>query len=222
MKQGSRTKIGIVDYGLGNLFGVQRALTAVGGQGTISKDPAELLDADKLILPGVGAFGAGMANLKTNDLVGVLSEFRQSGRPILGICLGMQLLLTESEENGIHQGLDFIPGKVVKFSSAKEGLEQVKIPQVSWNGIEPPADEPDKWAGTPLDGLTVGDCFYFVHSYYVDVQQPADCLAETQYGVNRFCSVVKRDNVIGYQFHPELSAASGLGLLKNFVEARCE
>jgi len=224
MNTGKKVKVGIVDYGLGNLFSVQRALRAVGVEGVISKDHKTLLSMDKLILPGVGTFGAGMTNLKANNLIGVLDEYRQSGKSIFGICLGMQLLLSQSEESVGHKGLDYISGKVVRFIQSASKDEQIKIPQVSWNAINPPMDESLKkqktWTDTSLEDVGAGDYFYFVHSYYVDVDNEDDCLAQSQYGRHRFCSVVRKDNVMGCQFHPELSAESGLNILKKFVDAK--
>ena len=162
--------------------------------------------ADKLVLPGVGAFGAGIANLKRLRLVDPIHQFARTGKPLLGICLGMQLLLTESSEMGHHKGLDLIPGKVVRFPN----LEDLTIPHMGWNQAVIRQDAP------LLAGIDEGAHFYFVHSYYVNPTDPGVVAMECEYH-QRFCAMIWRDNVFATQFHPEKSSHYGLKLLKNFV-----
>lgn len=208
-------KIVILDYTLGNLFNVQRAFDFINCRTTISSDPEEVYSADKIILPGVGAFGEGIKQLKSKGLDIAVKEAAKKGKPILGICLGMQLLLSESEEHGNHEGLDLIPGKVLRFDSHSEG-DNFKIPQIGWNRISTPVNT--SWDGTILGTLPNECCMYFVHSYYVKVDNPENSLANTTYGYNEFCSVVKNDNVLGCQFHPERSGKDGLKILENFLK----
>lgn len=215
----AKAKIVIVDYGVGNLFNIERAFAALDAKTAISNDPREILQADKLLLPGVGAFAAGLDRLRKDGLIPILEEFRETGRPLLGICLGMQLLMSESQENGRHQGLNFIPGQVVKFSSPLASGTRYKIPQTSWNSLESPTGQrPGEWTGTILQGLPEHAYMYFVHSYCVHAADPSNSLAVTSYGRDRFDSVVNKDNVMGCQFHPERSGAHGLRLLRNFID----
>lgn len=201
----------VVDYGLGNLASLTRALRAVGAADVaVSSDPSALESAEKAVLPGVGAFGDGMAGLRERGLVEPLRAFAASGRPLLGICLGLQLLFDESEEFGRHQGLGIIPGRCVPFPRG----EGRKVPHVGWTPIAPEAP----WKGTLLDGLGPRPELYFVHSFFVVPADPADTLASADYAGQPFCSVARRGRATGCQFHPEKSSAPGLTILKNFVE----
>ncbi len=200
--------IAIVDYGMGNLRSVEKALEYIGAAARVTRDPAEISRASRIILPGVGAFGAAMANLDRFGLTQPVREAAASGRPFLGICLGMQLLMDSSEEQGNHAGLGVIPGKVVRFPQPTgQGL---KIPHMGWNSITIRRQTP------LLDGITDGAMVYFVHSYFV---QPPDeaAAAMSNHGVD-FCSVIASGSVYATQFHPEKSGAVGLQMLKNFVE----
>lgn len=207
------THIAIVDYDVGNLLSVQRALFAVQADCVITSDPEVIDSAYAIVLPGVGAFGTGTQNLKRRGLVAPLQHAAEQGKPILGICLGMQLLMDDSEEFGHWPGLGLLPGHVVRLDGGAETC-RVKIPQIGWNQIAPKRD----WTGTLLDGVDEGSFMYFVHSFCVDPANDADCLATCDYGQNRFCAVVSRQNVMGCQFHPEKSGEAGLQVLKNFVE----
>lgn len=198
--------IAVINYGLGNLHSVQKALVHVGGEAVVTDDPDEILGADKVVLPGVGAFADGIAGLEARGLVSVVTQFAGSGRPLLGICLGMQLLFDESEEQGRHQGLGLLPGKVVFFRQPG-----IKIPQIGWNQVE--VRKPSRL----MAGIEDGDYFYFNHGYYCVPEKAADALTLTEYGVE-FASAVERDHVFGVQFHPEKSQKTGLTILKNFVE----
>ena len=201
--------IGIIDYGVGNLFSLRRSLEYVGAQAVVSGDEAVLRSADKLILPGVGAFGDAAAKLRATGLDQLVLEEAAAGKPLLGICLGMQLLFEESEEYGLHKGLGLLPGRVV----AMEGRlpAGLPIPHIGWNSLT--LTNP----ACPLFRDTKdGDCVYFVHSYYAE--GCGDALAATaEYGRD-LTATVWRDNVCGCQFHPEKSGPVGLQMLRAFVE----
>jgi glutamine amidotransferase len=196
----------IVDYGVGNLRSVQKSLERVGAAAVVRSDPAALDGARGIVLPGVGAFGDGMEHLRARGFVEPLLRQVAGGKPLLGICLGMQLLFEGSEEMGSHQGLGLLPGRVVRFP---EG--DLKVPHIGWNQLEPA-----RHAGPLLDGIAAGAYAYFVHSYYVLPAEAGDVLATTEYGVE-FASVVGRDRVWGAQFHPEKSQEVGLRLLSNWL-----
>lgn len=196
--------IAIVDYGVGNLRSVERACLRVGAEARIIASPAELRWARGAILPGVGAFGDGMAHLRAAGWPPVLQAWAAEGRPLLGICLGMQLLFDESEEMGRHRGLGLLPGRVLRFTGG------LKVPHVGWNQVQPLCEHP------LLAGVPTGAYAYFVHSYYVEPADPALILATTDYG-GPYASVVGRGNILGLQFHPEKSQEVGLRMLANFA-----
>ncbi len=196
----------VIDYGLGNLRSVCKALETVGARVRLTDDPALIKKASALVLPGVGAFARGMENLGKKDLVGPLQEAVRGGVPLLGICLGLQLLFTLSEEHGVSQGLDLVPGKVVRF---KPG---VKIPHMGWNTIS--FDKKDLLL---LEDISPDQRFYFVHSYYVAPAEEKDWAASAVYG-QRFCAAICKDNIWGVQFHPEKSGSTGLQVLRNFLK----
>lgn len=198
--------ITIVDYGMGNLRSVQKAFEKVGAEAVICSDPDKIAQASKLILPGVGAFRDAIQALKDQSLVEPILEHAHSGKPFLGICLGLQLLFDVSYEDGEYEGLGIIPGKVVRF----EDQPDLKIPHMGWNQIERTAPHPI------LAGIPDHEYFYFVHSYYVVPENESDVAAWTDYGC-RFASMVARDNVVASQFHPEKSQDAGLKLLQNFA-----
>jgi glutamine amidotransferase len=198
----------IVDYGMGNLRSVEKAVAAVGGHPLMSGDPEVVRRAPRLILPGVGAFGDAMNNLGSQGLLEALLEAVESGSPLLGLCLGLQLLFEESEEFGRHRGLGIIPGGVHRFTAP--GLH---VPHVGWNQVQDVKPDP------LLEGVPEGAYFYFVHSYYVEPAESDDRLASTEYG-RRFCSIARRGRVWGAQFHPEKSQAMGKRLLSNFLRIR--
>jgi glutamine amidotransferase len=194
----------IVDYGVGNLRSVQKALERVGAIAIVSDDAAVLDAAQGVILPGVGAFGDGMDNLRARRLVDPVLRQVARGKPLLGICLGMQLLFEESEEMGRHQGLGLLPGRVVRFPDG-----DLKVPHIGWNQLLGSR-------GQLLAGIQDGAYAYFVHSYFALPENPGDLLATTEYGLD-FASVVGRDKIWGAQFHPEKSQEVGLRLLANFA-----
>lgn len=215
----SSLKITIVDYGLGNLFSIQRAISFLGYESLITNDHQDIKESDRIILPGVGAFGDGMRELKDKGLDQTLIECAQLGKMILGICLGMQLLMSHSEEFGSHDGLNIIAGDVKRFPSPKPKGIQYKIPHVGWNQIFPYGNQQSSWENTSLCSNKAGDFVYFVHSLRVIPENEEHILASTEYGGIEFCSIVKKDNVIGCQFHPELSGKIGLKIYDEFLKS---
>lgn len=201
--------IAIVDVCSGNLRSVERALAHVGGDARITRDPDVVRKADKVVVPGQGAFGTFMRGLAERGLGDALREAIASERPYLGICLGLQILFDESEEQGPCPGLGVVPGRVVRLVP---GDPQLKVPHMGWNRIAARAPDP------LLAGIADDAYVYFVHSYRVVPADPAVTVLETEHG-ERFCAAIRRDNVFACQFHPEKSQAVGLRLLRNFVEA---
>ena len=201
--------VGIVDYQMGNLRSVQKGIEQTGNVATISSDPSELAKSTHLILPGVGAFGDAMMELKRRDLVGFIEDWASSAKPFLGICLGMQLLMESSSEGGDHEGLGILKGKVLRFEQPK-GKPSIKIPHMGWNEVASmiPADP-------MLTGISSRPYVYFVHSYYVAPDDPADVWLQSEYG-ELFCAGVRRKSVMATQFHPEKSQKEGLRLLANW------
>jgi glutamine amidotransferase len=205
--------VAIVDFGLGNLYSVQRACAQVGLEAIITSERAQVDEAAAVILPGVGAFGDAMANLRDLGLVEPLREVEQSGRPLMGICLGMQLMLSESREFGHHLGLGLIEGEVVALEHGQENGRAVKVPQVGWNRLKPARD----WQGSLLQGVPAGEFMYFVHSFHCRPADPDLVLAAGDYGTNHFCAALKRGNLEACQFHPERSGRAGLVMYRNLA-----
>ena len=207
--------IAIIDYGMGNLRSVQKGFEKVGHNAIVTSDQATIMDASHVVLPGVGAFPDCMRNLEEKGLLDIVPKVINSGRPFLGICLGLQLLFTESEEFGIHKGLDIIKGRVVKFDFSAQSLEasHLKVPHMGWNTVavkrRPPA----------MEGIDEGAYFYFVHSYYVVPEDEKVVATTTAYGVE-FASSIWKDNLFATQFHPEKSQEKGLRILKNFGDIK--
>ena len=197
--------ITMIDYGGSNLRSVQKALEFVGAQVEVTDDPAVVAQAEKLVLPGVGAFGAGMKALRERGLAEATIAAANNHIPLLGICLGMQFLFEVSEEMGEHAGLGLVRGRVVRFP--QNGLV---VPHMGWNQIEPTRAHP------LLAGIAPGSYSYFVHSYYCEPTDAAAILATTDYG-HPFAAIIAQDNIYGIQFHPEKSQQVGLKILQNFV-----
>lgn len=205
-EQFTMSNIVIVDYGMGNLRSVQKAIEKVGHAATITSDSGRIAEAGKLILPGVGAFQDAIARLRETDLVAPILDHIRSGRPFLGICLGLQLLFTTSHEDGEHRGLDLFPGEVVRFPD----VPGLKVPHMGWNELRVRRRAP------VLDGLEDGAAVYFVHSYYVAPKDSSLIATETDYPTP-FASAIWRDNVFATQFHPEKSQRVGLEMLRRFA-----
>jgi len=195
----------IIDYGVGNLRSVEKAFTAVGADAVVSSDRKTIESADSLVLPGVGAFGDAIASLRSRGFDKLITDAARAGKPILGVCLGYQLLFDESEEFGLHRGLGLLPGRVIRFPES-----DLRVPHVGWNQVR------RRRTHTILESITDQSFFYFVHSFYVDLGSPTDLIGETDYG-HGFASIAGRDNIVGVQFHPEKSQQAGLQLLKNFA-----
>ena len=200
--------ITIIDYGMGNLRSVQKALERVGHPALVSSDPRAIGQAAALVLPGVGAFGDCMRALQRYRLIEPIRQALACGKPFLGICLGLQVLFSESQEFGSHQGLGIIAGTVRRFPAG------LKVPHMGWNSLQIKAEAPI------LQGLPPQPYFYFVHSYYVVPEDPRLIAATTTYG-QEFVSMIWKDNIYAVQFHPEKSQTIGLQVLKRFAELAC-
>ncbi len=200
--------IALVDYGVGNLFSLKSSFGAIGENVEIVSDAEGLARADKIILPGVGAFEDAANKLRRSGLDHVLLDQAEAGKPLMGICLGMQLLFEESYEYGIHKGLGLIPGQVRPVAEVIP--KEYKIPHIGWNGLHMQKDSPI------LQNISQGDCVYFVHSYYATGCEPFT-IATTEYGAE-LTAAVQRENVFGCQFHPEKSGNVGLSILKAFAQ----
>jgi len=201
--------IAIIDYNMGNLASVQNAFAKLGQETVVENNPEKFQDYDKLVLPGVGAFGDAMQHLEKRNMTDAIKEFAQSGKPILGICLGMQLLFESSQEFGEHKGLGLIAGSVARFDSSKFE-EPLKVPHMGWNRMftkEHPL----------FNGLDDEHYLYFVHTYHVTCKNENDIIGETFYGY-KFTSAVAHNNIMGIQPHPEKSHENGLKILENFIK----
>lgn len=211
-------RVVIIDYGAGNLFSLQRVLSVLGAEPVIARSPDEARGAERIILPGVGAFGDAMRRLQERGFRAVLAAGAQSGTPLLGICLGMQLLFDSSEEFGQHAGLGLLPGKVVRLPAPQYDGPRYKVPHVGWSPVLPAGDAAlHAWPGSLLRACRPGDFFYFSHSYYAVPAVPGQCLAVTPYAGVDCCAVAGSGAVTGCQFHPELSGPAGLALLRSFI-----
>jgi len=206
--------IAIIDYGMGNLRSVQKGFEKIGRDAVITADPRVVLEADKIVLPGVGAFRDCMHNLEQAGFVEPILKVISDGRPFLGICVGMQLLFSDSVEFGLYKGLDLIPGHVLRFPEGmREGNEDLKVPHMGWNQLD------FKHKPDVFEGIDEGTNVYFVHSYYVKPDDDAVIAATTNYGIE-FCSAIWKDNIVATQFHPEKSQHAGLRILKNFASQK--
>jgi glutamine amidotransferase len=200
----------ILDYQLGNLFSVQQACNRVGLKTIISSKKEDIAKADGIILPGVGAFAEAMSNMRTLDLIEALKDFVAAEKPLFGVCLGQQLLFTESEEFGSAKGFNFISGTIKKFPSYTILNDLVKVPQIGWNHI---IEKEVDWEGTPLANIRQNSYVYFVHSYFVEPSYAENVLTVTNYEGLEYCSaVIKKPNIFATQFHPEKSGELGLGI----------
>lgn len=211
-----KSDVVIIDYGVGNLLSVQRGLEHCGAVVTITSDPGVIFSASRVVLPGVGAFGDGMAELRRNNLDMVVKEVAARGTPLMGICLGMQMLLDESEEFGITAGLGLIPGRVVPIPPVTSDGQPQKIPHIGWNALVH-SKECQSWKKTLLENVDTGESVYFVHSFMANPTNPTHRIAECVYGGVAVSALIGRGNVYGCQFHPEKSGEIGLKMLRRFV-----
>lgn len=210
-----KKKVSIIDYGLGNLFSVKQACETVGLDALITASPEDILNSDMLILPGVGAYGIAMENLEKAQLVPALKAFVATGKPFVGICLGMQLMLTESVEFGQHKGLNLIPGKTKKFESKSIDDESFAVPQIQWNQLKK-SNNVDK--NHFFNFLNDGDYMYFVHSYYCVPKDSSTIVTTTSYAGEEYPSIIQYKNCIGIQFHPEKSGLNGIKIYKKLKQ----
>lgn len=211
-----KPKVAIIDYQMSNLFSVEHACSFVDLDAKITFDKKEIANADAAILPGVGAFGDAMKNLERLDLLSTIHEFIASGKPFMGVCLGLQLLFSESEEFGTHTGLGIIPGKVVKFPNQTQTGQRLKVPQIGWNTIHAPVERTSAWEDSPLRTLRDGEFMYFVHSFYVQPEKKEHILSLTTYEDLEYCSSIMKENVFATQFHPEKSGPEGINIYRNW------
>jgi glutamine amidotransferase len=211
------TKVTIVDYGVGNLLSVKRGFEYSGVDVEVSSDLAGIKNASRIVLPGVGAFRNGMDELKERNLVDVICDASNRGVPILGICLGMQLLFEIGEEFGRTDGLGLVPGKVKVISGESGRGLKIRVPHIGWNEIRP-VESASSWEKTVLASVHVGQAMYFNHSFLVEPTDSRCVIAASEYGSNLIPSVIKHENISGCQFHPEKSGHSGLQILKVFAD----
>ena len=211
----TKPQIHIIDYGVGNLLSVQRGVEKCGATPILTSDADKIINADRIILPGVGAFKNAMLALEELSLDEALKEIAAKGNPLLGICLGMQMFLDESEEFEITKGLGIIPGKVIPVPAYDKKNKPIKIPHIGWNSLQS-SESRLSWKNTILSDSEMGSYCYFVHSFMSSPTSINDRLADCIYGDHKVSAVISRDNLTGCQFHPEKSGEIGLKILKNF------
>jgi glutamine amidotransferase len=211
------TRVVLVDYGASNLLSALRAFRHIGVEPTVATRPEDVMVADFLVLPGVGAFGKASEALRATGLDNAIREHVRSGRPFLGICLGMQLMFEESEEFGRHEGLRLLPGRVVPIPKAGVDGRPHKIPHIGWSKLRPASTQ--GWNKTLLDGFNDVP-MYFVHSFMAEPANHADRLAEVDYDGRSICAAVSHDNMVGFQPHPEKSGTTGIRILRDFLRGR--
>lgn len=209
-------KVLVIDYGIGNIFNVIRAVKYLGFDCKLSSKADEIDHADSIILPGDGAFGDTTKEISKRNLIKPIINHAARNKPLLGICVGMQILSTYSKEFGYHKGLNLIPGKVIKFNVLKNPKHKYKIPHLGWNNIQRPENK--SWNNTIFYGIRNKDCVYFIHSYVFIPKKTANILAFTEYAGQTYASAVQQGNVIGCQFHPEKSGKTGLKIISNFLQ----
>tara|TARA_Y100000992_G_scaffold123256_1_gene80725 strand:- start:1599 stop:2243 length:645 start_codon:yes stop_codon:yes gene_type:complete len=207
--------VAIIEYNTGNLFSVQSACTKVGLKSVITNENKTILSARSIILPGVGAFPNAMHELKRNNLDETIKEFVYSGKPLLGICLGMQVLFEESDEFEKSRGLGLIKGKIKKFKFYNEKKYKYAVPHVGWNKIK---KDLIGWNSSPLKKNSENDYMYFVHSFYAEAEDKNDILSLTNYGDQSYCSAIAKKNIFAMQFHPEKSGKNGIKIYESFKE----
>ena len=208
-------KITIIDYGCGNILNLIRAIHFLGYEVETTHNEKKILNSSHVILPGVGAFGNAVKQLENYNLLNAILKYAKLNKPLLGICLGMQILLSESHEFGTHKGLGLIEGQVIKISNKKN--KEIKIPHTGWNEIYPSNDNKE-WKNKILSNSLIGKNFYFVHSFVCKTKNPSSTIAICNYSGIAIPAIVSFNNIFGCQFHPEKSADNGLAVLKNFCE----
>jgi glutamine amidotransferase len=213
----SMPEVTIIDYGVGNLLSVQRGFEKCGAKVVLTSNPKEILSSNRVVLPGVGAFPNAMNALSALNLVSVIQELGKIGTPLLAICLGMQLLLDESEEFGLTPGLGLIPGRVIAIPVKSVSNSIQKIPHIGWSGLYS-SDSSEVWAGTLLENNKLGDAAYFVHSFMAQPVHEMNQVAHVEYGGHTISAVISKDQITGCQFHPEKSGEVGLKILRRFVK----
>ena len=216
----STLRCAIVDYGIGNVFSVMQALKKLDAQTELTSDPRAIAAADRVILPGVGAYGKAAERLRDSGLDQAVMEFVGTGRPFLGICVGMQLLFEIGTEFGEHRGLGLIPGSVDRISISREDGTAIRVPLIGWHPLTPAeGGSYGDWEGTPLQGMDRDAAFYFVHSFSARAAQPENVLAVTRHEGHSVVAAVKSGNVLGTQFHPERSSTHGIAFLDRFLRS---
>lgn len=209
-------RVAVLDYGVGNLYSVKHAVTSLGAEVTFVSSAAEISTVKRLIIPGVGSFAKGMVEIEKRGLVQPIQEYARAGRPLLGICLGMQLLFSTGEEFGVHSGLDILEGKVAAIPNESENKTWRKVPHIGWNNLQLSSGR-ESWQGTLLAGLREGVSAYFVHSYTAIPASPTVRVADCEYEGYTITAAVQKENIYGCQFHPEKSGSVGLAILNNFL-----
>ena len=212
----NKPEVIVIDYGAGNLLSVKRGLEHCGASVILTADPTQILAAKRIILPGVGAFKNAIDALQQLGLVEVIKEIPARKIPLLGICLGMQLLFDESEEFGLTSGLGLIPGRVIPVPNYTKGGQLQKVPHIGWNSLQPSAPH-QSWENTILQDVKKGDATYFVHSFMANPTDPTHRISDVFYGDQKIAAVIGRNQVMGCQFHPEKSGEVGLKILKKFI-----
>lgn len=210
------TRVLVVDYGVGNLLSVCRAFEACGATVELNGNPERIASAERLVVPGVGAFGDCMSELRRRDLIQPILEYVASGNPVLGICVGMQMMMRIGEEFGEHEGLGIAPGRVRAIPGTTSDGKPHKIPHIGWNALRKPSST-TVWDGTILDGVAPGTTCYFVHSFTAEPESDEHRLADCDYNGRRISAALRVGNVYGTQFHPEKSGQIGLRILSNFL-----
>jgi len=211
-----KNEIVIIDYGIGNIKSVEQAFSEVGARTIVSSDLKIIRNASKIVLPGVGAFENAMNAICDLNLSETIVKLANNGVPLLGICLGMQLLFDASDEFGVTKGLGLIPGRVQSYPLAKANTEEIRVPQINWHELIPSSNITN-WENTLLSNLNYDDAVYFVHSYVANPANKSHRIAEYKCGGNLINAVVVKDNITGCQFHPEKSGLPGLNILRNFI-----
>ncbi|GJL95852.1 MAG: imidazole glycerol phosphate synthase subunit HisH 1 [Hyphococcus sp.] len=213
------SKIVVIDYGIGNVFSVCNALRKIGEDPLLTNKSAEIAAADRIILPGVGAFGKAVDALKSQGFDEVLKRYKETGRPFMGICVGMQMAMSHGTEFGDHDGLGYVDGVVARIPSVTDDEKIIPVPHISWGRLVATQGGEAKWNASPLGGFQSGAVSaYFVHSYHCVPEDKSTILAETEYGGHRLTAAIGHENFIGLQFHPERSGEIGQRVLKRFMD----